>query len=266
MQIDSAFIDELLEALYHASDEIMNVYQSDFVSERKEDHTPVTKADKISSEIICNFLKNTNIPIVSEEEKKPDYEVRSRHEYIWLVDPLDGTKEFIRKNGEFSINIALVKNGQPVFGLIASPVSKEILLGGQETGVYKLPYGSKHFFDTQFRITRLAEKKSRGLIFSRSHFTPEVSQFISKLEERFGPLHLIKKGSALKFFDLVTGHADFYPRTAPTMEWDIAAGDAIYRGVGGEVLNFTTFEPLRYNKPNLVNPHFIAKPVSLRIH
>ena len=266
MEITTDLIAMILESVYDASDEIMKVYKTNFVSEQKADHSPVTKADKISSEIICRKLENTGVLIISEEEKKPDFSIRSTAEFIWLVDPLDGTKEFIRKNGEFCINIGLVQNGEPVFGLIASPVKKEIIFGGIQTGVFRIPYHEKKIMDPTFKVNRLREKKSRGLIFSRSHFTPEVSTLISKLEERYGALTLIKKGSALKFFDLVSGTVDFYPRTAPTMEWDIAAGDAIYRAVGGEVLDFSTFETLKYNKPILVNPNFIAKPASLRIN
>jgi 3'(2'), 5'-bisphosphate nucleotidase len=266
MEINNDLIAMLLQSVYDASDEIMKVYKTNFIAEEKADHTPVTKADKRSSETICKYLESTNTLIVSEEEKKPDYKLRAQSEYIWLVDPLDGTKEFIRKNGEFCINIALVKNGEAVFGMIASPVKKEIIFGGTGYGVFHIPYHEKKFMDTAFAVNRLREKKSRGLIFSRSHFTPSVSSLIAKLEERYGALTLIRKGSALKFFDLVTGTVDFYPRMAPTMEWDIAAGHAIYRAVGGEVVDFTNFESLIYNKADLVNPAFIAKPASLRIN
>ncbi|MBI3135811.1 MAG: 3'(2'),5'-bisphosphate nucleotidase CysQ [Bacteroidetes bacterium] len=266
MQVTADIIEILLQSVYEASDEIMKVYRSNFATEEKADRTPVTKADKISSEIICRYLESTAVLIVSEEEKKPDFETRSRAQTIWLVDPLDGTKEFIRKNDEFCINIALVKNGEPIFGLIASPVKKELIFGGPEYGAFHIPYYEKKFMRAEFAVKRLVEKKSRGLIFSRSHFTPAVNTLITKLEERYGPLTLIRKGSALKFFDLVHGTADFYPRMAPTMEWDIAAGHSIYRAVGGEVLDFTNFESLRYNKANLVNPYFIAKPAALRIN
>ena len=266
MEINNDLITLLLQCVYDASDEIMQVYHSNFSAEQKSDHTPVTKADKRSSEIICKLLESTNGLIISEEEQKPTIEMRSKAPYIWLVDPLDGTKEFIRKNGEFCINIGLVHNHEPIFGVIASPVKKEVIFGGPSFGAYRIPYHEKKFTDPRFEIKRLREKKSRGLIFSRSHFSPAVSALVNRLEERYGPLTLIKKGSALKFFDLVSGTADFYPRLAPTMEWDIAAGDAIYRTVGGEVLDFTNFEALRYNKAELLNPSFIAKPVSLRIH
>lgn len=266
MKITPDLIDLLLRAVYEASAEIMNVYHSDFSTQHKEDHTPVTSADRISSEIICNYLSKTEGLIISEEEQKPDFKTRASTSLVWLVDPLDGTKEFIRKNGEFCINIGLVENGVPLFGMIAAPVQQQVLFGDAQNGVFQIPFRTKNWSDASFALKRLREKKSRGLIFSRSHFTPAVNTLIAKLEERYGSLTLVRKGSALKFFDLANGTVDFYPRTAPTMEWDIAAGDAIYRAVGGEVLDFATFKPLNYNKADLVNPNFIAKPASLRIN
>ncbi|MBK9191546.1 MAG: 3'(2'),5'-bisphosphate nucleotidase CysQ [Crocinitomicaceae bacterium] len=265
MQITNDLVELMLQSVYDASEQIMKVYATDFASEKKSDQTPVTIADKNSSKVICKKLAQTKILIISEEEKIPEDKIRLSSEAVFLIDPLDGTKEFIRKNGEFSINIAIVKNQEPVFGMIASPVKQEIIFGGPSFGVFQTPYFEKKFADQKFRVKRLRDKKSKGLIFSRSHFTPDVNALISKLEERYGTLKLVRKGSALKFFDLARGQVDFYPRMAPTMEWDIAAGHAIYRAVGGEVLDFTTFEPLIYNKPNLKNPPFIAKPVALRI-
>jgi len=265
MQLTNDLVELMLQSVYDASEQIMKVYETEFTSEKKSDHTPVTIADKNSSKVICKKLSQTNILIISEEEKIPEDSIRLSAKQILLIDPLDGTKEFIRKNGEFSINIGLVENQVPVFGMIASPVKREIIFGGPSYGVFQIPYFEKKFTDTKFKIKRLREKKSRGLIFSRSHFTPDVNSLITKLEERYGALKLIRKGSALKFFDLANGKVDFYPRMAPTMEWDIAAGHAIYQGVGGDVLDFTTFDPLIYNKPNLKNPPFIAKPAGLRI-
>lgn len=259
------FIAPVFEAVRKAADEIMAVYENDFSVQLKEDKSPVTKADLLSSEILFDVLTKTNITVVSEESKIPDYARRTLEEYIWLVDPLDGTKEFIKRNGEFCINIALIQNQQPIFGLIADPVNQKILYGGISTGIFCQSLQEKKIFSPDFIVRPKNNQKSRGLIFSRSHFTNEVSVLVNKLEERYGLLRLIKKGSALKFFNLVEGDAHFYPRMAPTMEWDIAAGDAIYRAVGGEVLDFTNFEPIRYNKEDLRNPNFIAKPANLKI-
>ena len=259
------FIAPVFDAVRQAAAQIMTVYENDFSVELKEDKSPVTQADLVSSEILFNVLIKTNITVVSEESKIPEFANRIREEYIWLVDPLDGTKEFIKRNGEFCINIALIQNQQPIFGIIADPVNQKILYGGLSTGIFCQSLHEKKIFSTDFLLQPKPLPKSRGLIFSRSHFTHEVSALVNKLEERYGTLRLIKKGSALKFFNLVEGDAHFYPRMAPTMEWDIAAGDAIYRAVGGEVLDFTNFEPIRYNKADLRNPNFIAKPANLKI-
>jgi len=264
--MNKKWIEILLAAIYEASEKIMIIYQTKFDVEIKADRSPVTLADTMSSQVITKFLTQTGIPILSEEEVKPSFEKRKKLSKIWLVDPLDGTKEFIQKNNEFCINIALIENGEPVFGMIASPTNKEIIFGGNSIGVYHIPYGAKKYLDKKYKVKLLENKKRRGLIYSRSHFTPGVSKLINQLEDQYGTLDVIKKGSALKFFDLVLGRVDFYPRMAPTMEWDIAAGDAIYRAVGGEVVDFANFEPLKYNKASLFNPNFIAKPVSLEIN
>jgi len=261
------WIEILLAAIYSSSEKIMEVYKTNFDVELKEDRSPVTLADTLSSQIINDHLIKTGIPVISEEDIKPSFEKRKNHSKIWLVDPLDGTKEFILKNDEFCINIALIHNGAPVFGMIASPTNKQIIFGGKSIGVFHIPYGTKNYLDKQFKVKSIkTQKKDKGLIYSRSHFTPGVSKLIIQLEEKYGSLEIIKKGSALKFFDLVLGNAHFYPRMAPTMEWDIAAGDAIYRAVGGEVLDFTNFESLKYNKASLFNPNFIAKPVGLSLN
>ena len=264
--MNKKWIEILLAAVYEASKKIMEVYQTKFDVEIKSDRSLVTLADKLSSQVITKFLEQTGIPILSEEEIKPGFDKRKNLSKIWLVDPLDGTKEFIHKNDEFCINIALIENGEPVFGMIASPTSNEIIFGGNTIGVYHIPYGAKKILDKKYKVEALKNKKRRGLIYSRSHFTPGVSKLINQLEDQYGTLDVIKKGSALKFFDLVLGKVDFYPRMAPTMEWDIAAGDAIYRAVGGEVVDFANFEPLKYNKASLFNPNFIAKPISLDIN
>jgi len=263
--MNKKWIEILLAAIYESSEKIMAVYQTNFDVEIKADRSPVTLADKLSSQVINKFLIQTGIVVLSEEDIKPSFEKRKNLSKIWLVDPLDGTKEFIHKNDEFCINIALIENGEPIFGMIASPTNKEIIFGGKEIGAYHIPYGTKKYLDKKFRVKTLTSKKKKGLIYSRSHFTPGVSKLIIELENQYGTLDVIKKGSALKFFDLVLGRVDFYPRMAPTMEWDIAAGDAIYRTVGGEVVDFTNFEPLQYNKASLFNPNFIAKPVALNI-
>lgn len=260
------WIQILLDAVYEASEKIISIYHTNFDVELKDDRSPVTLADKESSQIILKHLIKTKILIISEEELKPTYEKRKNLEYIWLVDPLDGTREFVRKNGEFCINIALIKNNKPIFGMIASPTEQKIIFGGQKFGAFYINYFEQKYLDKKFKIKPITAKKKKGLVYSRSHFTPGVSTLINQLENKYGTLEITKKGSALKFFDLVLNDAQFYPRMAPTMEWDIAAGQAIYESIGGEVLNFTNFEALVYNKTSLINPNFIAKPKDLSIN
>lgn len=238
----------------------MQVYEQDFESRDKQDGSPVTAADLAASEQIEKILAPLGIPITGEETDKAPYEERQNWQQCWCVDPLDGTKEFIKRNGEFAVNIALIENGKPVFGLIAAPVKEEILLGSIETGVFVL-----HFKDVDqienWRQLGIPLKINNPLVMacSRSHHSGPVLQFINELKVQNQEIDFIKKGSALKFFDLATGAADVYPRFAPTMEWDIAAGQAILEALGGSVVHAETGEPLHYNKANLVNPYFIAR-------
>lgn len=238
----------------------MQFYLNGFDTEFKHDGSPVTQADLASSEIIESYLAITGIPITGEETDKIHFEERKSWSECWCVDPLDGTKEFVKQNGEFSVNIALIRNQKPVFGLIAAPVDRRVLFGGTETGVYITDFQHweqpEHWQKINSPLTR---NEPIVMTCSRSHFSGPDLQFINELKSQFTNLDFIKKGSALKFFDLVSGNADVYPRFAPTMEWDIAAGQALLEGVGGEVVHAFKNEPLRYNKENLTNPYFIAR-------
>ncbi len=251
-----------VEAAEKAAEAIMTIYDTDFEVRLKDDKSPVTTADQASSDILIAALNKTNLPIISEEEAQPPFEERSKASYVWIVDPLDGTKEFIRKNGEFCICIALVKNGIPYFGLIAAPVAQKIMLGSKEMGTFYFDFGEKDYLNKRFQLPTVMGQEVSTVAYSRSHLSNATKQFLNDIEAGH-EFSFIRKGSALKFLDLALNHAQLYPRTAPTMEWDIAAGHAIYEGVGGEVLDFTTFEPLKYNKENLYNPYFIAKPAQI---
>jgi 3'(2'), 5'-bisphosphate nucleotidase len=248
-----------LNAARDASEAIMQVYSGEFDPYFKNDGSPVTTADLMSSEIILNQLLQTGIPVTSEETDHEDYSVRCTWLESWCVDPLDGTKEFVKRNGEFTINIAYVLGNRPVFGLIASPVNDEVLFGGQETGVYVT---NLSIWTEQENWIKLAEptKINKPLVVasSRSHHSGPVLQYINDLKQRSAEIEYHKMGSALKFFALASGDADTYPRYAPTMEWDIAAGQAILEALGGRVIHAETGEPLTYNKENLKNPYFIA--------
>ena len=253
-----------LVACVEASKAIMKIYSKDFESFTKEDGSPLTKADLASTEIIHKFLDPLGIPITGEESKNSNYLERKTWKHSWCVDPLDGTKEFIKKNGEFAVNIAYLEGQSSVFGIIASPVQEKILFGGIKTGVFESTFDDIH--------TPLNWKKIEGknnlekkvvLIGSRSHGTGPLDTLVSELKNHFEEIEFISKGSSLKFFDLSKGEANIYPRFAPTMEWDIAAGQAIIEALGGEIINQENMRPLKYNKENLLNPFFVVKTSAL---
>ncbi len=260
------YIPTLIRAVEAASEKIMEIYSTDFEVEIKSDNSPVTIADKLSSDIILSHLSVFDIPIVSEEEEKMEFELRKSEPLIWLIDPIDGTKEFIKKNDQFCINIALIENGKPVLGLIASPTEKTIIFGGESIGAFEVPYHLKEgHLERKWGIEPHQNDTQKVLMHSNAGFSGSIAKFVRNLETKYGKMQVIKKGSALKFFDLVRGTADFYARFAPTMEWDIAAGQAIYEAVGGEVFHAETKVPLTYNKPQLKNPYFIAKRKKLNL-
>jgi 3'(2'), 5'-bisphosphate nucleotidase len=256
-----------IEAAIAAAHAIMEIYQQDFSFLDKTDGSPVTQADLAASNIIEAYLAPLGIPLTGEESEKAPYEARETWTQSWCIDPLDGTKEFIKRNDEFAINIALIENKQAIFGLIASPVQEEILLGSRETGVFIFNFKDRHQQENWQQLSA-PEKINAPLVMacSRSHHSGPVLQIINTLKAAGHELDYIKKGSALKFFDLASGKADIYPRFAPTMEWDIAAGQAILEALGGEVVHAETGEPLTYNKANLVNPYFVARTKALLAH
>ncbi len=248
-----------IQAAIAASEAILEIYQLDFNIIEKQDGSPVTAADLAASEKIDAILQPFGIPITGEETEKLPFEVRKHWTKCWCIDPLDGTKEFIKRNDEFAVNIALIENGQPIFGLIASPVNQEILIGSKEMGVFIFAFSDADQIENWQQLT-VPKNINSPLIMacSRSHHSSSVLSFIDELKIKGHEVNFLKKGSALKFFDLALGKADVYPRFAPTMEWDIAAGQAILEALGGSVVHAASGEPLYYNKANLVNPYFIA--------
>ena len=263
-----SFIPIVLRACVEASEAIMQIYQTDFDPSLKSDGSPVTKADLLSNSIIKKALEKTGIPTIMEEIVNASYEIRRDWESVWIVDPLDGTKEFIKKNGEFAICIALVHEHQPVLGFIASPVTEEILFGGNYIGVFLVDFD--HIDELENRKTIHPKNEINNplkIAGSRSHHSQSDLKFNQSMHEVFGEVEFVKKGSALKFFDLALGKADVYPRFAPTMEWDIAAGQAIIEALGGTVVHAETNQPLTYNKETLYNPYFVvrSRPVIERL-
>lgn len=248
----------VLDSMKDASDAILEVYGEDFSSEIKSDGSPVTKADLASSKILHDSLSKINFPFLGEEVKKAPYEERKDWEYYWCVDPLDGTKEFIKKNDEFAICVALIHEHRAVFGAICSPVTKDVIFGGENFGVFTTKLDGIY---TIKEVQPQSTIKEGGvtLAISRSHNTDDSANvFIQELKDEYGQVEFFSKGSALKFFDLAVGKADLYARFGPTMEWDIAAGHCILRELGGEILSVDENRPLTYNKESLYNPPFIA--------
>ncbi|MCR9171371.1 MAG: 3'(2'),5'-bisphosphate nucleotidase CysQ [bacterium] len=253
-----------LQAAVKASEAILEIYQNEVVAVQKEDGSPVTVADITSSKIIAEMLSATGIPLIGEEEEIAPYEERQYWKENWCVDPLDGTRMFLRRNDEFAVNIAHIIEGKSVFGIIASPVQKRVLLGGPSTGVFVTTFDNINDSEKWQAISSRDRLKNPVTVTcSRSYTHGSGFKYMQQLERQFGELVYIYKGSALKFFDLTEGRAEVYPRFAPTMEWDIAAGQAILEALGGTVVTVKDNQPLRYNKESLFNPHFIAKTKAL---
>lgn len=251
-----------IKAAIDAADAIMDIYNdplSDFQVEKKNDNSPLTIADKLSHDIIVKTLAPLNTPILSEEGASIPYNQRELWSELWVVDPIDGTKEFIKRNGEFTVNIAKVENGVPVIGVIFVPATKDLYYGSSE-GAYKAE-GITSFDMVErlsVKIPVIDNDRRYVVVASRSHLSDETSAYIENIKKERGEIDIVSKGSSLKICLVAEGSADVYPRFAPTMEWDTAAGDAILRAAGKKLVDKTNGNPLVYNKENLLNPHFIA--------
>ena len=253
-----------IDAAIEAGDEIMKIYATaDFGVEMKSDHSPLTKADLASHNVIVSHLAGTEIPVLSEEgDEEILYETRKNWKHCWIVDPLDGTKEFIKRNGEFTVNIALVEEGIPLFGVIYAPALGDLYYSIPEVGAFKVIRDdhSLHRFDfkleEQLPIQYLPDKFT--IAGSRSHSSPETEEYIQVMQAKHGEIDFIASGSSLKFCLVAEGKAHAYPRFAPTMEWDTAAGHAILVAAGGTVVTWPEQLPLMYNREELLNPWFLA--------
>ena len=245
--------------------EIMKVYSSNFEVEHKKDKSPLTLADKNCHNTIEDYLSATNIPLLSEEGSNFDYADRKNWEYFWMVDPLDGTKEFVKRNGEFTVNIALIHNESPIMGVIYVPVKKDLYFSLNGLGAFKFSnaseksYSLNDLISSSLSLPILTERECFTIVGSRSHMSAETEKFFNKKKEEYGDINILSVGSSLKLCMVAEGKADVYPRYAPTMEWDTAAGDAICRSSGFQVLQYKSEEPLRYNKEDLLNPWFLVK-------
>jgi 3'(2'), 5'-bisphosphate nucleotidase len=247
-----------IQAVIEASLAIKEIYSRGYEAIQKADGSPVTEADLKASKIINEVLSISGHPVIDEETDKIPFEQRRKWKKCWCVDPLDGTKEFIKRNGEFAVNIALIENGKPVLGVIASPVNEDFIVGGPNLGVQYATFQDFINGAKPAPIQRNSSPDFLSIIASNSHHTPLLLDYLNKLSDAGLKTELTRKGSSLKFFNLSTNQSQIYPRFAPTMEWDIAAGQAILEGLGGGVFDVNTKLPLSYNKENLLNPHFIA--------
>lgn len=253
-------------AAVRAGTKILEIYEGeDFELELKSDNSPLTKADICSNRIINDRLIKTEIPIISEENREIDFEQRNQWSTCWIVDPLDGTKEFIKRNGEFTVNIALVSQGVPVLGVIYVPVTRELYYAIVSEGSYKRILDVNHeinpdcIFHNEDRLDSLGVSSDRiRIVGSRSHMNEDTINFINEIKAKNKKIDIVSKGSSLKFCLVAEGKADLYPRFAPTMEWDTAAGHAICNAVGLKVISKATKKELVYNKPNLLNGHFLV--------
>lgn len=250
--LETIDIRDIIAIAEQAGRTIMEIYKQDFEVFYKDDKNPLTRADKAANEIITNGLNTlpVKLPILSEEGKTIPYEERKEWEYFWIVDPLDGTKEFIKKNGEFTVNIALIHKDTPILGVVYAPALDDMYWAMEGQGAFK--DGKK----LPLYVNAHPEEVLR-VVASKSHLSEQTQDYIASLSKITETIQCVSKGSSLKLCMVAEGSADIYPRLAPTMEWDTAAADAIVREAGKMTYDFVSKSPLQYNKPNLLNPWFI---------
>lgn len=252
-------IKKIINIAREAGDAILAIYEKDFEVYTKNDESPLTEADQAANAIILDQLLASypDIPYISEEVKQQSYEERKDWEYCWLIDPLDGTKEFIKKNGEFTVNIALIHRGVPVLGVVHVPVQNKTYYASKGAGAFVIENNS---------VPQLIENRSHYsdleqivVVASRSHLSQEVVDFVDDLKAKGKEVEFLSSGSSLKFCLVAEGKAHVYPRLAPTMEWDTAAAHAICLEAGKDVLVYDTRQAMQYNREDLLNPWFIVE-------
>ncbi len=264
------------KAALKASEAVLKVYRSEFEVNDKPDRSPITEADRRSHRIITRELsrhaRSGPFPVLSEEGRDISYSVRRNWKHFWLIDPLDGTKEFIKRNDEFTINIALIEENKPVLGVVYAPVFDLLYFGIKGIGsflaegvadgktVRGILEGARKL--ARIPVIRFPSRSSEAGIrvaCSRSHRSPEFEDFIEELKDSYREVELVPMGSALKMCLVAEGRADIYPRLGTTMEWDTAAAQAVLNEVGKRVYRFNSEEELVYNKRNLKNNWFIVR-------
>jgi 3'(2'), 5'-bisphosphate nucleotidase len=265
------FFESAFNAALRAGAGIMEIYngEQEFLVNLKSDNTPITEADRRSHETIKDYLSRTRIPLMSEEGRDLLYEERCGWDLYWLVDPLDGTLEFIKRTGEFTINIALMVNNRPTVGVVYVPTSGRIYFAIEGRGAWKR-IGMNPNPNAQMNISEIMRgaeplpqtdgaNNPKVVALSRSHISPDTHIVVDSLKEKFGKIEILTQGSSLKLCLVAEGLVDIYPRTTPTSEWDTAAGECILNEAGGSIRELEHNSTLNYNKPTLINPNFICK-------
>jgi 3'(2'), 5'-bisphosphate nucleotidase len=265
LTVSQNYLFTAITAALEAGKAILEIYHSgEFDVEIKGDNSPLTKADTSSHNVIMSFLTKTNIPVLSEEGKAIAYEERKNWNQLWIVDPIDGTKEFIKRNGEFTVNIALIEDQLPLIGVIFVPVTGELYFSSKEMGAYKVVVDLDNFdietlISNGNKLPLEREDNTFTIVASRSHMSAETETYVQEMRDIHGEVNLISKGSSLKLCMVAEGTADCYPRFAPTMEWDTAAGQAICEHAGFKVIDWGTKENMLYNREELLNNWFLVK-------
>ena len=246
----SSILPDVLKIADAASEKVLSIYMTDFKVDYKADESPITAADVASHRVIVAGLRNLShdIPVLSEEGAEIPWSERKQWHRFWLIDPIDGTKDFTQRTGEFTVNIALIENGEPILGVVTAPALKEAYWGLKGEGAYKR--------DRTGRVRRISVAvpgETKRVVASKNHLNQETKAFIDKL----GAHELVQAGSSLKFCKIAEGHADIYPRLGPTCEWDTGAAHAVLSAAGGKVETLDG-EPLKYGKEDVLNPFFVA--------
>ncbi|WP_075186235.1 3'(2'),5'-bisphosphate nucleotidase CysQ [Teredinibacter haidensis] len=258
--LDQNLLSQVIEICQAAGEAILEVYHSDECMgvESKADDSPVTRADIAAHEILLPALAALlpNVPVLSEESELPDYAQRQVWNRYWLIDPLDGTKEFIHKNDEFTVNVALIENHQAVLGVVYVPVSNVVYSGITGVGAWKTEAGATQAIESRSMANRIAPQQAIEVVASRHHGASEIDPLMHRIRAAVGEVQTKSMGSSLKLCLVAEGKADLYPRLALTSEWDTAAAQAIVEAAGGCVLD-DKLQPLRYNtKDDILNPYF----------
>ena len=254
-----------ITAALEAGKAILEIYHSGaFDIEIKGDNSPLTRADKASHNVIMSYLESTGIPVLSEEGRDIPYQERKDWKQLWIVDPIDGTKEFIKRNGEFTVNIALIEDQKTVIGIIFVPVTGELYFSSKKLGAFKVKVDLNNFNIEELILnaSKLPLKRKESIftiVASRSHMSPETESYVQQMRNIHGEVDLISKGSSLKLCMVAEGTANCYPRFAPTMEWDTAAGQAICEHAGFKVIDWETKESMLYNRQELLNKWFLVE-------